>query len=104
MQSCTSHPVSRLCSWVPQQSEPALASYMHSNILMHKTLEKSMAFLLANKLASDTLLATGLMRVISEAYAGDEVNVPASYILKLLVAGFTWGCCWRPQSLGAFLW
>ena len=39
---------------------------MHSNILMHHSLEKSMAFLLANKLASRTLLATQLVRLISE--------------------------------------
>ena len=57
-----------------QRLEPSLASFLHSNIMMHHSLEKSMAFLLANKLASRTLLATQLVLLISEAYQSDAVR------------------------------
>ena len=45
---------------------------------MHHSLEKSMAFLLANKLASRTLLATQLVRLISEAYQSDAVRTSSA--------------------------
>jgi len=51
--------------------EPVLASYLHMTVIMHATMEKSMAFLLANKLASTTLLGTQLARLIKEAYDDD---------------------------------
>ena len=47
---------------------------MHSNILMHHSLDKSMAFLLANKLASRTLLSTQLQRLFNDAYTADPVS------------------------------
>lgn len=50
-----------------------LASFLHMTVIMHATLEKSMAFLLANKLASPTLLGTQLTRLFMEAY---EVGGP----------------------------
>ena len=61
-----------------QRLEPSLASFLHSNIMMHHSLEKSMAFLLANKLASRTLLATQLVRLISEAYQSDAVRTSSA--------------------------
>jgi len=54
--------------------EPSLASFMHSNVLMHHSLDKSMAFLLANKLASRTLLSTQLQRLFNDAYQADPVR------------------------------
>lgn len=53
------------------EQEPVLASFLHMTVIMHKKFEKSMAFLLANKLASPTLLGTQLTRLISEAYEDD---------------------------------
>ena len=47
---------------------------MHSNVLMHHSLDKSMAFLLANKLASRTLLSTQLQRLFNDAYQADPVR------------------------------
>ena len=50
------------------EREPVLASFLHMTVIMHASLEKSMAFLLANKLASPTLLGTQLTRLFMEAY------------------------------------
>ena len=51
--------------------EPVLASFFHMTVIMHSSLEKSLAFLLANKLANPTLLGVQLTRLILEAYKGD---------------------------------
>lgn len=80
------------CSWVPAphhltkqqlwsklrdqaaglaQQEPVLASFLHMTVIMHTSMEKSMAFLLSNKLSSATLLGTQLTRLIIEAYEDD---------------------------------
>jgi hypothetical protein len=65
-----------------QDAEPALASFLYSSILGQPNLERSVSFLLANKLASSTMLGTQLMRLIQDAYEDDEVSacvsVPAS--------------------------
>ncbi|GLC36489.1 hypothetical protein PLESTB_000153800 [Pleodorina starrii] len=53
-------------------SEPALASNLYSTILAHSNIEKSMAFLLANKLAWPTMLGMQLMRLIQDAYDDDS--------------------------------
>jgi hypothetical protein len=50
------------------EKEPVLASFLHMTVIMHASLEKSMAFLLANKLSSPTLLGTQLTRLFMEAY------------------------------------
>jgi len=59
-------------------AEPALASFMHTSVLVHATLPKSLAFLLANKLASRTLLGTQLVTTIADAYAADPALVDAA--------------------------
>lgn len=58
-----------------QDSEPLLASALHTNILAHKTLGKAMAHLLALKMSSRTLLGTQLMRLINDAYADEPVSM-----------------------------
>lgn len=55
--------------------EPAVASFLHTSILAHASLAKAMAFMLANKLTSRTLLGTQLVRIISAAYADDPVSL-----------------------------
>ncbi|GLI63801.1 hypothetical protein VaNZ11_006886 [Volvox africanus] len=63
-------------------SEPALASNMYSTILAHSNIEKSMAFMLANKLASPTMLGMQLMRLIQEVYE-DDAEVVESCLADL---------------------
>eukprot|EP00898_Chlorokybus_atmophyticus_P000045 jgi/Chlat1/1040/Chrsp110S01553 len=54
------------------EQEPALASFLYSTILAHKSLERALAFHLANKLSSSTLLSTQLFALFSEALHADE--------------------------------
>src|SRR5574341_1515369 len=48
-------------------SEKILASYLHATVLNHKSLEDSLSFLLAGKLASPHLSPMSLREVIDEA-------------------------------------
>ncbi|KAK9862323.1 hypothetical protein WJX84_006529 [Apatococcus fuscideae] len=59
------------------EAEPVLASHLHMTILAQKSFAKSMAFTLANKLSSPTLLGTQLTRLISDAYSDDETILQA---------------------------
>lgn len=54
------------------QKEPVLASFLHMTVIMHSGFEKSLAFVLANKLSSATLLGTQLTRLFLDAYADDS--------------------------------
>ncbi|KAL3682531.1 hypothetical protein R1sor_000553 [Riccia sorocarpa] len=54
------------------EQEPALASYLYSTILAHKTLERALSFHLGNKLASVTFLSTQLVTLINETIMEDE--------------------------------
>ena len=62
------------CLHFAQAAEPALASFLHTSVLVHPSLTKAMSFMLANKLSSRTLLGTQLMRLISDAYRADPVR------------------------------
>jgi serine O-acetyltransferase len=53
------------------QAEPFLASHLQATILDHPTLERALSFLLAHKLASPTLPASGLREVFATAMAAD---------------------------------
>jgi serine O-acetyltransferase len=53
------------------QREPLLVSFLHSTILNHDTLESSLAFLLANRLASPAMISTQIQSLILEALAED---------------------------------
>ena len=70
-----------------QAAEPALASYLHSSVINHNSLESSLAFILANKLSSPTLLATNLMQMMLQAYTANPVR-PA-----------TPACLWRNTAV-----
>jgi serine O-acetyltransferase len=61
-------------------AEPALASFLHATVLVHPTLAASVAAVLANKLASRTLLATQLAALFQDAYSAEPD------ILEALVA------------------
>lgn len=51
--------------------EPALASYLYSTILSHRSLERSLAFHLGNKLSSSTLLSTQLFSLLNDTFMED---------------------------------
>ncbi|GAQ86474.1 serine acetyltransferase [Klebsormidium nitens] len=52
-------------------AEPALASFLYSTILAHGSLERALAFHLANKLSSSTLLGTQLFTIIADSFSAD---------------------------------
>lgn len=49
------------------QREPLLVSFLHSTILNHRSMESSLAFLLANQLSSPMMISTQLQSFILEA-------------------------------------
>lgn len=53
------------------ETEPLLASFLHTNVLAHQSLAKALSHLLASKMQSRTLLGTQLMRLIFDAYQED---------------------------------
>ncbi len=54
------------------RNEPVLASFLHSTILNHETLERALAYHLANKLADANLQPIGLMELFIKAYDSDS--------------------------------
>lgn len=66
-------------------SEPALASFLYSTILGHSSLEQSICFLLANKLASSTLLSTQLMELFTGVLKSDPSLAEDMYCDMLAV-------------------
>lgn len=54
------------------ESEPALASYLFSTILSHRTLQDALAFVLANKLRSNVLLDSQLLEMFAAQYRRDS--------------------------------
>ena len=70
-----------------QEQEGALASFLHSSILAHSSLKRSMAVLLANKLSSHTLPGTQLLRLITEAFDDDPVGCPCSSLRAVYLVG-----------------
>lgn len=59
-------------------SEPTLASNLYSTVLAHDSIEKTLAFLLGNKLSNMTLLPTQLMTLIKDVYEDDPDIVHAA--------------------------
>lgn len=53
------------------EAEPALASFLYSTILAHRSLERALAFHLGNKLSSSTLLSTQLFSLIADTFMDD---------------------------------
>jgi len=51
------------------EQEPILSSFLYASILAHDCLERSVAFVLANRLKNVTLLATQLMDVFDDVMA-----------------------------------
>ena len=55
-----------------------LASFYHSTVLAHRSLEQALAFVLANKLAGPTLFSTQIKQIAEDAYAADPGIVDAA--------------------------
>lgn len=87
------------------EAEPVLASFLHMTIIMHSSLEKSMAFLLANKLASPTLLGMQLTRLFLEAYeVRQQGGAGIMYLAPSVAAVFLAGKCVRIAAHSAGAW
>jgi serine O-acetyltransferase len=54
------------------RAEPALASFLHTNVLSHTSLEDSLSFILAAKLGSETITSLTLRELIRQAFQADE--------------------------------
>lgn len=61
----------RMEAKIEAEKEPLLASFLHATILNHGTLDNALAFILASKLASDTLLPISLMELIASVFESD---------------------------------
>ncbi len=55
-----------------EQAEPMLAGYLHATVLIHRSLEESLSFLLAGKLASANLTAMTLRETIDLPFRDSE--------------------------------
>ncbi|KAL6779854.1 SAT1 [Auxenochlorella protothecoides x Auxenochlorella symbiontica] len=64
------------------KSEPLIASKLGMTVVTHPSLSKSLAFLLSNKLANETLLGTQLVHLFMDAYA-DDAGLLASGVADL---------------------
>ena len=67
------------------ESEPALASYLYATILSHKSLSRSLAFHIANRLSSPTLLSTLLYDIFLQAFS-DHPSLSRAAVADLLAA------------------
>jgi serine O-acetyltransferase len=68
----TKHAVFKVCfdvclRFLEASREPLLASFMHASILSHSTLEKSLAFHMANLLSSPAMISTQIQAIFLEA-------------------------------------
>lgn len=59
-------------------SEPLLASFYHSALLNHASLEAALAFLLANQLGNDDVQPMLLQQVCAEAYTAEPQMIAAA--------------------------
>ncbi|XP_058777703.1 serine acetyltransferase 2-like [Vicia villosa] len=54
------------------EKEPILSSFLYASVLSHECLEQVLAFVVANRLQSPTLLATQLMDIMSNVIMHDK--------------------------------
>ncbi|AES95277.1 putative serine O-acetyltransferase [Medicago truncatula] len=54
------------------EKEPVLSSFLYASVLAHECLEQVLAFVVANRLQSPTLLATQLMDIICNVFMHDK--------------------------------
>ena len=74
------------------ESEPALASYLHTVVLAHDRLEDALSYLLASKLGSPTITSMSLRSLIDEALAKDPtIGLAFREDLRACTSGMTRG-------------
>jgi len=54
------------------EQEPILASFYHSTLLKHEHLGRALSYILANKLATESMPAMAVREIIEEAYQDEE--------------------------------
>ncbi|GBF88441.1 hypothetical protein Rsub_01153 [Raphidocelis subcapitata] len=59
-------------------AEPVLASFFHSTVLAHRSLQQALAFVLANKLSGPTLFSTQIKQITEDVYASDPGIIDAA--------------------------
>ncbi|KAL2649701.1 hypothetical protein R1flu_017829 [Riccia fluitans] len=59
------------------EREPLLSSFLYASILAHNCFERSLGFVLANRLKNATLLATQLMDIFDDVFQNDAFVVQA---------------------------
>lgn len=63
-------------------TEPLLSSFLYASILSHDSFERSLAFVLANRLSDTTLLSTELFEVFYSVLRGNR-NISESAMADL---------------------
>lgn len=54
------------------QAEPALTSFLHTNVLAHGRLEDALSFILAAKLGSETITSLSVRELVARAFDDDR--------------------------------
>ncbi|MFD2177045.1 serine O-acetyltransferase [Veronia pacifica] len=60
------------------EREPMLASFFHSTIIKHDSLNSALSYILANKLATPTMPAMAVREIVEEVYSKDKKVVDAA--------------------------
>jgi len=86
------------------EREPLLVSFLFSTILNHPTLESALAFHLANRLSSPTMISTQIQSLIMEAldpsvYSQRNINISEEERQSLLEESYTFRTSLRADIL-----
>jgi serine O-acetyltransferase len=69
------------------RDEPALASFLHTNVLSHSRLEDSLSFILAAKLGSETITSLTVRELFRDALdAGDSIGAAVREDLRAVLS------------------
>ena len=58
--------------------EPILASFFHATLLKHENLGSALSYMLANKLATQTMPAIAVREIVEEAYRSDHSMIESA--------------------------
>lgn len=58
--------------------EPILASFFHATLLKHENLGSALSYMLANKLATQTMPAIAVREIVEEAYRSDNSMIESA--------------------------
>ena len=89
---------------IEAEREPLLVSFLYSTILNHPSLESSLAFHLANRLSSPSMMSTQIMSLIMEALRSSptfgrdlRADIMAVLLSKIFFAGLQTGLLQRKR-------